>query len=185
MSTVTPHLANEVVRDFLEGEMDEERSREVRQHLHSCEPCAQRVEAIRRIGDALRDLPREKADQRLTERILEQTGISTHRVYRLAGVMAGMMAAVFVGGVLLVIFTVLGVVPLHASADQLSFLDAPWKGMSGLIESSAGGLKQLLGGKVISVSAIITTALSLGVIAVLLGLDRVVGHRLLRGDGAR
>jgi hypothetical protein len=185
MKTTGPHLSNDDVRDLLEGGGDEERRDVIRLHLAQCDACARRVEAFQKIGDALRTLPRANADREFTERILERTGIASQRLFGLAGLMAGLMAAVVVGGVLLSLFTLLGVIPIHPGPNQFPVLNESWEGIIRVIGSATGSLQQLVGGKVLATSSVVTTALSLGVVFLLFGLDRVMGHRLLRGDGTR
>jgi len=179
------HIVDEVLLEYLDGRLEDAAQTNVQLHLSECEACARRVQVFQSIETSLRNLPREHADEALTDRILEQTGISTQGIYRLAGVMAAVMAAVFVGGILLILFSVLGIVPTHASSGDLSFFDAPWKSTSEMINSTVGSVRQLVGGGTIGVSSIITTALSIGVIALLLGLDRALGRWMVRGDGAR
>ncbi len=185
MNSQNGHLTAGTMQDFIAGRLGSDDAAAARMHLTLCGRCAGRVRAYRAIEASLRSLPLEHADSVMTDRILERAGIADRKAYRYADVMAGTLAAVFVGGILLLVFGILGIVPVHTAIGDSSAVSAWWGDISQQISSSIGSFSSRLGVASVSISSITLGALSVGVIAVLLGLDHVIERWMARGNGAR
>ncbi len=181
----TGHLDGETMQDFLAGRLENEDAARVEAHLNSCNACSGLVRNYRTIERSLRRLPQEHARKGFTEKVLERTGLSTPRLYRFADAMAGVMAALFVGGVLLLVFGFLGIIPITSSGDGVSAAATAWNTFSTRADEIIQSLPASLGIGSIRVPSIILVVVSIAVIAILLGLDHMVERWIARGNGAR
>ncbi len=179
------HLTAGEMQDFIAGCLGSDEAAAVRSHLTSCGECASRHRTYRAIESSLRRLPLEHADSALTDQILARVGIVTRKGYRYADVMAGTMAAVFVGGILLLVFGLLGIIPIRTAIGDSSVVTAWWGDIAQQANSVVGSFSSRLGLSAVSISSITLGVLSLGVIAVLLGLDHMLERWMARGNGAR
>jgi anti-sigma factor RsiW len=173
------------MQDFLAGRLRTEDAALVEAHLSSCHACASLVQKYQTIERSLRRLPQEHASRGFTEKVLEQTGLSTPRLYRFADVMAGVMAAMFVGGVLLLIFGLLGIIPITSPTDGASAAATAWNSFRTRADEVVRAIPSSLGFGPVRASSVILTVVSIAVIAVLLGLDHIVERWTARGNGAR
>lgn len=181
----TGHLDGESMQDFLAGRLDREDAARVEAHLSSCHACSSLAQNYRTIERSIRRLPQKHAKRGFTEKVLERTGLSTPRLYRFADVMAGVMAALFVGGVLLLVFGVLGIIPITSSAGGVSAAATAWNSVSTRADEIIRSLPASLGIGSVGVPSVILAVVSIAVIAVLLGLDHMVERWIARGNGAR
>ncbi|HTY01517.1 MAG TPA: zf-HC2 domain-containing protein [Bacteroidota bacterium] len=185
MNGTHEHLTAGTIQDFLAGRLGEGEEAAVRNHLAICGRCSGRVGNYRLIETSLRKLPIERADDVLIEHILVRTGVSRRTDYRFADVMAGVMAAVFVGGILLVVFGSLGIIPIKTAIGGTAEVSAWMTNASQEVGRILDGFSAKVGVGPVSVSSLTLASLSLGVIGVLLGLDHVIERWMARGNGAR
>ena len=61
--------AKEQLQDYLDGLLPEESRKALEEHLKGCSVCASEFDGLRRVVDALRSLPKERAPEVLKERI--------------------------------------------------------------------------------------------------------------------
>jgi anti-sigma factor RsiW len=185
MKQQSQHITGETLQDFLAGRLGIDESAAFQQHLAVCEDCSKRVRVYRQVEQSIRQLPVEHASDMLREQILEEVGVTTQQAYKVAGLMAGFLAALFVGAMLLLIFALLGIVPIHSSIVDVSSLNAWWSDTSAYLTSAMRRTTQWLGLDTIGISSMAVAGLSAGVIVVLLALDRLFEWQMVRGGGAR
>lgn len=179
------HLDSEMMQDYLAGRLDSDVTARIEAHVVACESCANRVRTYRVVERALRQLPLEHTGRRFTDKVLEQAGLVTPKFYRLADTMAGVLAALFVGSVLLLVFTLTGVIPLTSSSETGSTITTAWNAVNTRMEDVLQAIPASLGLEQIKLSSVMIGALSVGVILILLGLDHLVGRWMARGNSAR
>ncbi len=179
------HLTAAGMQDFLAGCLEGAHLEAARRHLAECRRCSRRLQTYAAIDHALRTMPLERADGAFTERVLERAGVAPRKAYRFADVMAGMMAAVFVGGVLLVVFGMMGIIPVKTAIGDSSAAASWWNDLSRYLSGLLGTLSVRVEIPSVSISSVMLGALSLAVIVVLLGLDHIVERWIARGNGAR
>ena len=185
MRQQSQHITSEALQDFLAGRLGIDDSATFQQHLAACEDCSKRVGVYRQVEQSIRQLPVEHASDMLREQILEEVGVTTQQAYKVAGVMAGFLAALFVGAMLLFIFAVLGIVPIHSSNLDVSSFNSWWSNASTYLTSVMRRATQWLGLDTIGISSMAVAGLSAGVFVVLLALDRLIERQTVRSGGAR
>jgi anti-sigma factor RsiW len=178
------HVPQDDIQAFVDGRLEREEERAVRNHLSLCRECRESYEGLRAFDSALRRLPLERTTPAFTAGVMHRLGLlpQSRRVTSLAENIAYLAGLLLVLGAMVGIFALTGVLGGGGNASGLSsvadVLGKTSKATARGIDSFTGWLMTFFpfafGKGALSISLVVVLA-----VAVLALVDRAAERLLL------
>jgi hypothetical protein len=147
MINQTAHIHHDRMQEYVDGTLTPGEHRAVLAHLDDCGSCHAAVSALSRLDSALKHLPLERADERLTRTVMSRLDIGRQSdlVYRMISHAGGLVAVLFVAGIVLAVYSFTGVFDAQAASPGENLIGT-WSGaVTDFISRAAGATGSLAG----------------------------------------
>ena len=185
MTQTHEHISDDLILELIDGSLGADEMGRVRDHLGHCAVCNAVHESLLRFDTSMRSLPVEGLGPAFTAKVMAQLDLSLGftRALRFLEIVPHILGLTIVLGTMLMVFVWTGVV----DASRFSGEEGYFRGvageasayLSGVLGTASGWLSDSLpfvfGSKTIHISISIVA-----VLAILAGIDRGIGRRLVR-----
>lgn len=147
MINQTAHIHHDRMQEYVDGTLPPGENRAVLAHLDACGTCRATVSALSRLDSALKHLPLERADERLTRTVMNRLDIGRQSdfAYRMISHAGGLVAVLFVAGIVVAVYSFTGVFDAQAASPGESLLGT-WSGaVTNFISRAVGTAGSLAG----------------------------------------
>jgi anti-sigma factor RsiW len=147
MTDQTAHIHHDRMQEYVDGTLPPGEQRAVLAHLDDCGTCRVAVSSLSRLDSALKHLPLERADERLTRMVMSRldTGRQSDLAYRMISHAGGLVAVLFVAGIVVAVYSLTGVFDAQTASPGENLIGT-WSGtVTNFISRAAGATGSLAG----------------------------------------